>query len=450
MMAAPTATDASRAIRALGSPSRERVDAARARLCMMGGRALDALIEALEGAPPRIKARVMPLLALIQDPRGRAPLVAMLLDRSPRLREVAARALGRFPRTDVLAALTRLLERERVGAVREAAVQALVEQYRAGHEPALGPVLDLLAGPGRPSRPRRAAVEIVPLLTAPQRRAIAQRLAGDGDRVLRARASELVHGPEARGDGGPEEIERLLADLDSADYACWAGAVHRLAAYGAPAVVALVEAMRERAQRPEYCARAGAALKGMGRRAARPIARALETIDEPLPLQALVEVVGTAGTPALVYRLEDLLQRLARKGENGTTAGGDSYRRVRARAHLELARLGSRVAIRDLRAALDAQGGARELELLAAVELIGTRGEIALLLSAWRAEQDEFVRRRIAGAVQAIMRRERIPRNSRLFQSLDDDQAGALAAILPPKRARPSPRRPGAETRERA
>jgi HEAT repeat protein len=200
MMLAAAATEVERAVAELGSSRRERVDAARLHLCMLGGRAIGALTEVLEGpAHARVKVRVIPLLALIQDPRGRPPLIAMLLDRRPRLREVAARALGRFPRPDALAGLTRLLEREPRAAVREAAVQALVEQYRAGHEEALGPVLDLLAGRARASRARRAAVAVVPLLAVAQRRTLARRLSEDLDPVVRARAAQLADWPRPPG-----------------------------------------------------------------------------------------------------------------------------------------------------------------------------------------------------------------------------------------------------------
>ena len=66
-------------IERLGSRSRKRVDEARARLSIIGSRAVPALVDALEGSHNRVRAHVMPLLALIQDPRGREPLIAMLL-----------------------------------------------------------------------------------------------------------------------------------------------------------------------------------------------------------------------------------------------------------------------------------------------------------------------------------------------------------------------------------
>ena len=72
-------------VRQLGSRSPQRIDAARARLSIIGARAVDDLIEALEGTNNRVRSHAMPLLAMIQDPRGREPLLAMLLSRLNRI-----------------------------------------------------------------------------------------------------------------------------------------------------------------------------------------------------------------------------------------------------------------------------------------------------------------------------------------------------------------------------
>ncbi len=53
----------------------------------------------------------MPVMALIQDPRTREPLIAMLLDRNVRLRKIAVRSLARFPSVETSAALNRVLRR---------------------------------------------------------------------------------------------------------------------------------------------------------------------------------------------------------------------------------------------------------------------------------------------------------------------------------------------------
>ena len=134
----------------------------------------------------------------------------------------------------------------------------------------------------------------------------------------------------------------------------------------------------------------------------------------------------------MIYRLKELIERLASSPQQPSDGGGpDLMQRALAKAHLELARIGSRVAISDLRDALVDPARPVELELLAAVELIGTRNEIGDLLRAY-VQEDDFTRERIGAVVRAIMKRERIRRNNKLFRTLSREQQRALAGILPP------------------
>ena len=69
-------------------------------------------------------------------------------------------------------------------------------------------------------------------------------------------------------------------------------------------------------------------------------------------------------------------------------------------------RVGSRCAIQDLREIIADPDRRVEIEAVEALELIGKRDEIPDLLRVF-AREDRFTRVRIAGAVRAIMRRER-------------------------------------------
>ncbi len=69
------------------------------------------------------------------------------------------------------------------------------------------------------------------------------------------------------------------------------------------------------------------------------------------------------------------------------------------------------------------------LEALAAVEQIGKKDEIPLLLRAYLRE-DPFTRGRIAGVVRTILKRERIRRNSLGLRSLSAELRRALEGIL--------------------
>jgi HEAT repeat protein len=406
------------------------VDAARARLSIIGARSVEHLIEALEGDNNRIRARAMPLLALIQDPRGREPLIAMLLDRHAGMRQTAARCLARFPSPDVVAALNRTLKRERDPRVRIAAVHSLVELYSAGQEGAIRLLLPMLVEADEPTENRLAAFALLRVLRPGHRRSILTRLQQDQDEAIRIGALELERDDGCEDSDG-RGIPELLQELGASDYPTWNEAVRRLGSCGATVVEPVIEEMCARAHDPEYCARAGMVLKSLGPRRGRPIADALDRVDEPLPLQVIVEVIGALGEKSLIYRLQDLIERL--EADSRQPMDGDRFdpvQRVRAKAHLELAKIGSRVAIGDLRGAIENPEHRLELEMLAAVELIGKREELGPLLRAYGRE-DTYVRERIGRVVRAIMRRERIRRNNRMFRALSASQRAALTKILP-------------------
>jgi len=429
-------------VQRLGSRSTTRADAARARLSIIGARAVESLIEPLEGDNNRVRARAMPLLALIQDPRGREPLIAMLLDRSAKLREIAAGCLARFPSDEAAAALNRALQKDRRVEVRIAAVRSLVEQYAAGQENAIRLVLQVLNDAEEVQSVRLAALALLDALRPSQRQSILARLANDADSEIRSAADVQSRRDDADKEPQAGQLRALLVDLASGDYATWNEAVRRLTQCGAPAIRPLTTEMQRHAHDPEYCVRAGMVLRALGPRRGRSLAQSLDELEEPLPLQVLVEVIGALGERSLIYRLKDLIERIAEASTSTQASGFDPLQRVRAKSHLELAKIGSRVAIGDLRECLSDPDRRAELEVVAAIELIGKREEILLLLRLYSRE-DSFMQQRIAAAVRAIMKRERIRRNNRMFQGIKRAERRVLLAILPPissGRARRTPR----------
>jgi HEAT repeat protein len=428
MMGRSRANEIPKLVRQLASRDRTRFESARARLLVAGERAVEELIEALEGDDHVLRARVMPLLALIQDPRAREPLTAMLLDRHAGLRGIAARGLGRFPCPNSVRALTRLLERETSEHVKVAAVHALVDSYESGCDEAIAPLLRLLGFPHESGRVRLAALAVARLLPPSQRRGVLARLEQDEEPSVREKSRELRASLENDEPAGSAEIARLLAELGSDDYTVWNEALARLASVGAPIVRPLLGEMQRRAADPEYCTRVGMALRTLGPRRAAGLSDALEVLEEPGPLLVLVEVVGALGEKSMIYRLAGVIERIAARESPAAEAA--LLQRVRAKAHLALARVGSRVAIADLRESLTGHGGRRvEPEVLAAVELVGKREELGLLLRCVDS-RDDFIVRGVARAVREIMKRERIRRNSRALGSLSAEQRSALDRIL--------------------
>jgi HEAT repeat protein len=443
MTARARATEIPRLVGRLGSRRRAQVDAARARLAIIGARAVEALTEALEDDNHKIRANAMSLLALIQDPRGREPLRAMLLDRDARMREMAARCLARFPSDTSVVALERHLKKEKTDDVRVAAVHALIEMYAAGQERAVRPVLSLVFDTDEETALRAAALALLPQLRPSERRSVLRRLKQDPSEEIREAAIELEQSREPADDKKAATVKALIADLGSDDYAVWNEAVQRLTALGSTAVALLVREMQDRSHDPEYCTRAGMVLRGLGPRRGRALAEMLDDLDEPLPLQVVIEAIGAIGDKSSIYRLNDLIERIeGRAGRDGAASGFDPMQRVRAKAHLELARVGSRVAIHDLREALSDRSRRLEIEMLAAVELIGKKDEIQDLVCAYEREES-FLQDRIAAAVRSIMKRERIRRNNPAIQAMAKHHPRAVKAILPPattRRGRRGPR----------
>ena len=425
----PRATEVPELVRRLGSRQPKQVDRARARLSIIGSHSVVALVEALEGDNNRVRSHAMPLLALIQDPRGREPLVAMLLDRDPRMRQIAARCLARFSSLDAVAALERLLKRDKVRDVRVSAVHGLLELYEAGQDAAIRRILEVLLDAKEDPRIRLASMALLPLLRPTARRGLLRRLRQDGVEEIARRAEEITEEDDAPAPRDRSRIDTLIRELASPDYAVWNEALHRLAAAGPAVSEAIVAEMRRRAGDPEYCTRAGMALKALGPRRVRGLADALDVVDEPLPLQILVEVAGTIGEKPLIYRLKSVIERVAPRPDTAGTSRFDTMQRVRAKAHFELARIGSRVAIQDLQSMLADSDRRLPLEALAAVEQIGKKDEIPLLLRAYLRE-DPFTRGRIAGVVRTILKRERIRRNSVALRSLPAELRRALEGIL--------------------
>jgi HEAT repeat protein len=440
------ANEIPRLIQSLASLDRRQVDAARARLAIIGERAVEHLIEALEGNDARLRGRAMPLLALIRDPRGREPLMAGLLEQDPRLREIAIRCLARFPTPDVVAALNRKALKDPDEKLRIAALRSLIEQVAAGNESAIRVVLDRLLDEDEAPAIRTESLALIRSLGARHRRVVIDRLSRDPDETLRAAAASMA-GDSLDASEEDQGLEHWIEDLASPDYAVWDGALARLAAAGEKIVRPLARAMEARSHDPEYCTRAGMALKALGPQRARAIGRVIDEIAEPLPLRVLVDVIGSLGEKPMIYRLSDLIHRVAQIIDETPHPRRKWLERVRAKAHLELSRIGSRVAIADLREALTASSPRVELELIAAAGRIGKREEIPLLLEAWEREEP-VAREHIGEAVREIVRRERIRRSDRIFGGMEASQRRTLVRLWPLEKrgnkSRRTPRAPSA------
>lgn len=424
MTLVPRATEIAALVARLGSRDAARVDAARARLATLGGSAIEPLIESIDREDGRARIHAIDLLGMIGDPRGRDPLVATLLDRDSRSREAAARSLGRFPAPAVVGALERLIDRENLLAVRVAAIEALCEQFANGQESALRRLLTVLLDSRLDRRLRIAAAPVLSTMRRSERRGLLRRLRQDGCREFAEHVARL----ETARDRPPSPAV-LLRQLGHPNYAIWNRALRGLVALGPASVRPALRAMRRRSYDPEYCTRVGMVLKALGPRRGRAIVEGLDRVREAFPLQVLVETIGSFGEKALVYRLAGLIDRLSTIRRRRPSGDFEAFQRARAKAHLELARVGSRLAIADLRDALADEERRVESEILVAAGQVGTRAELPALLGAWRRE-DRETRNRIAEATRSILRREGLRRDSRAFAAWSADLRRTLRLAL--------------------
>lgn len=433
-MSGRTANEIPKWIGMLADRRREVADTAMARLAVIGRPAVDALVEALDHDLPRVRLSAVHLLGLVQDSKARASLIAMLEDRDPDVRVTSAWALARFPHPATLSALVRASTRDKAPRVRVASVEALVGVFASAEDGALCPLLEMLTDVDGATETRQAAMGVVPLLPAAQRRSICRRLSIDPDAAIRAACRKIEEDEVHDKDRKLRDIGHWIERLSSDDHLEWNKAVRKLGRRGIPAVAPLCAEMDARND-PEFCARAGMALKAMGPRRAEAIGGALDEVRGALPLGVLVDVIGALEHKPAIYRLRDLIVRLER--ERGDEPGEfDGPRYVQAKAHLELARIGSRVASPHLRHALDTASGRLEAELLEACEMNGQRPELEALLRAY-ARSDAPTRERITAVFRAILKRERIRRNSSCLRELPQEVQPSLRAVLPrrgPKR----------------
>src|SRR5262245_4052714 len=431
-------------VRRLVSSDREKVEAARTRLTLLGTRAVAALIGALEGGNNKLKLQAIPVLSVIRDGAAREPIIALLRDAEPRIREAACRALARFPSREAIVCLEKVVKTELRAEVRAAAVQSLATIYDEGFQDALREPLGVLFDAEESIRVRLAALAVLPLLHARERKTLLAKLRLDPDREIAAHAATL-EAEEARIEPDDEEsASRLTTELASSSHVRWNAAMHRLIALGSRSLPYLVTAMRARHKDPEFASRAAMVLKGLGPRRLRPVVDYLDSVVEPLPLEVLVDVVAGLEDRPLTYRLREVIDSLEtrRVAVNGS-AGPDPYARVRARAHLAIARLGSRVAVADLKQTLREPSRRIDPDLLTAVARIGTRDELPDLLRAWRREEP-WMRTKIRDVFWQIVQREKIRRGGEPLKDLSRLDREALRQILAERRQRPAaPTLPG-------
>ena len=224
-------------------------------------------------------------------------------------------------------------------------------------------------------------------------------------------------------DSGDEEALRLdaLDSLSSLDRRTLLPALRRLAKDPSPTLV-----------------RAAAALAGDASRAtAHPsfepaspstlLARLTAPGTASAEVTAILESLVRQRSPTLLPLLARRLETVSAEHKEAETAA-----RAKARLHLALAALGSRIALHDLRDMLKARPLHAARDLLAAAELVGDASLVPAI--AGLAADEPRLAEATATAFRAIAGRLKLRRTSRVIQGLRGEHQAALLALWPYER----------------
>jgi HEAT repeat protein len=419
-----------RLVKKLTSRKKTEVDAAKARLIIIGTRAVEHLINALDGENSNAKIQAMSILSLIRDQRAKNPLIAMLLDRNPKIRMAAVHSLSKFPTDEVILSIKKLLYQEKIIDVKVAAIHSLVAMIRNGFDNAMSPVLEVIFNTKEPSEVRMTSFSILPFLKITERKAILKRLKTDPDRKVVEKAQEYENAPLSSEGMDSGEINKSIEKLASADYEELNEAIQHLISSGKRCIDPLVQEMVRRENDAEFCSRVTMVLKGLSPNHLKSLVSYLDSINELLPLRIIVDVIGSLDDKSLLYRLRGLIDRINSSPELlNNTSGTNSYKRIKARAHLQLAKAGSRMAIDDLKENLIDQNGHIDLDLLSSLEYIGKKEELPYLVKAFVME-DDWTKERIKEVFSKIKKRERIRKNNKIFKAMAREGPSSLQQLL--------------------
>jgi hypothetical protein len=358
-----------------------------ARMTLLGERVVASLVEWLPGAETTGRLAGLEVLERVADSRAAGALLALCDDPDE---QVACRAIELAPRlagAKALAPLAGLLGQSRPQR-RLAVLEALGALHRAGIVEAIEPLLSRL-------------------------------LDESEEAGLRVRALELL---AETGRGALAPVLRRLRSTPCAPLA------ERLAALsqrrGSPArrrePPPALRALLRRPLRPEHRRRLRAALQEQPE-LLEDIHLAVERSDDPLVLRTLCELLEEHGSVSSAPRLHALIRRLAE------AAPSPDVSETRARAHLALAGLGSRLALYDLRDLLQA----RPVESLSLLLTATTRiGDASLLPAlAGLATEEPSTVPGCAAALAAIIEREHLRRNSRAVKAVPQRHRPALERL---------------------
>jgi HEAT repeat protein len=351
----------------LASGRRAERDSAVAGLTLLGARVVEPLRAFLPAASPEARLGAVEVLDRIADHAALAPLLELAQDGHEPVAQRAMEALGGRPDPRAAGALAGILAEPATASRRRGAALALARMQAAGRVEALDPLVDTVVDESEDEPLRLAVLEALATLDPPLSpstlRPLLRRLAGSTRPALADRARALSGVPGKGSPAPAAEIERLAHTLSP------------------PGAVRL-----------------------------ETLHAALQATSSAAAISALATALGPIATPASIPILHGALARLGPARAHAARPEDEIAVRARVAVHRALGSLGSRIALYDLREAIEARPAHGIAGLL---EVAGRIGDATLVPCLARAaSEDKALRPQCSAAFAAIARREKLRRTS--------------------------------------
>ena len=389
-------------LRRLASGSPAERDSGVAGLTLLGTRVVEPLRAVLPNANREARLAAVEVLDRIEDHAALIPLLDLLGDDDEAVARRAAEALGGRPDPRAARALAGVLAGPGPASRRRCAAQALVRLLAAGLVEALDPLVERVVDEGEGESLRLGVLEALAALEPPLApstlRPLLGRLAGSvSARALSLRARALSGAPACRTPGGGE-------------------AAPQLGRFKAPHASA---AELDRLVRT-LCEPGAVPLESLH--------AAMETAGGAPAISALATALAKVGKPASIPVLHRALVRLGTARSGARLPGEASTLQARVALHRALCALGSRIALYDLREAIEARPAQGIAGLLEVAARIGDATFVPCLARV--ASEEPALRTRCSAVFAAIARREKLRRTSASLKAVRAADRAALEGFF--------------------
>jgi HEAT repeat protein len=396
-------------------------ESAVAQLTLLGPRAVEPLLAALGAAHRRTRLGALEVLDRLRDPRALSGVLLLTRDPDPEVAEKALELAGAYPHARAVSSLVRALDQDSLPR-RRAAALSLARIQAAGVVEAIDPLLGVLLDEEEDEELRLTVLRALSgpdtPIAAKTLRPLLERLQPSAAPALAREAKALRNRLEGTAQEPGDRLDRLLSRLGGVSSAAEPALFRELGSLGPPAAEALVEALLASAE-VEPAQRIGRALRDFPPAIVDVLHWALARSPRLLAVRILADVLGHYGRPGSIPALHQALKQLSTP-----EGGGAEVAATRARIHLALAALDSRIALYNLREMLEA-GPSRALpDLLAAARRIGDGSLLPGL--ARLVSEAPTAREACADAFIAISRRHRLRRNSAALRAVKPAHGKAL------------------------